>query len=46
MRLGKKFIGAAVLTALAFGGANAQIKVVVNPGKKYQHFEGWGTSLC
>ncbi|SHL66685.1 glycoside hydrolase [Fibrobacter sp. UWH6] len=46
MRLGKKFIGAAVFTALAFGGANAQTKVVVDPGKKYQHFEGWGTSLC
>lgn len=24
----------------------AQTKVVVDPGKKYQVFEGWGTSLC
>ena len=26
--------------------AHAQTKVVVDPGKKYQVFEGWGTSLC
>lgn len=26
--------------------AQAQTKVVVDPGKKYQVFEGWGTSLC
>ena len=25
---------------------HAQTKVVVDPGKKYQVFEGWGTSLC
>ena len=24
----------------------AQTKVVVDPGKRYQVFEGWGTSLC
>ncbi len=24
----------------------AQTKVIVDPGKKYQVFEGWGTSLC
>ena len=26
--------------------AFAQTKVVVDPSKKYQVFEGWGTSLC
>jgi len=26
--------------------AHAQTKVVVDPGKRYQEFEGWGTSLC
>ena len=26
--------------------AQAQTKVVVDPAKKYQTFEGWGTSLC
>lgn len=31
---------------LACGTVHAQTKVVVNPGKKYQLFEGWGTSLC
>ena len=31
---------------LACGTAHAQTKVVVDPGKKYQLFEGWGTSLC
>ena len=30
----------------ACGAAQAQTKVVVDPGKKYQLFEGWGTSLC
>ena len=25
---------------------SAQTKVIVDPGKKYQVFEGWGTSLC
>ena len=25
---------------------SAQTKVVVDPGKKYQVFEGWGSSLC
>ena len=32
--------------ALACSAAYAQTKVVVDPGKKYQLFEGWGTSLC
>ena len=45
MKLGKKFIWTAV-AALACSGANAQTKVVVDPAKKYQLFEGWGTSLC
>ena len=31
---------------LACGTVHAQTKVVVDPGKKYQLFEGWGTSLC
>lgn len=46
MNLGKKFIWTAVAAALACGSANAQTKVVVDPAKKYQLFEGWGTSLC
>ena len=36
--------GAAV--AFLANGAMAQTKVVVDPGKKYQVFEGWGSSLC
>ena len=35
-----------VAAGLACGAAQAQTKVVVDPGKKYQLFEGWGTSLC
>ena len=31
---------------VACGTVHAQTKVVVDPGKKYQLFEGWGTSLC
>ena len=31
---------------LACGTVHALTKVVVDPGKKYQLFEGWGTSLC
>ena len=38
---------AAAVFATAFSSlAFAQTKVVVDPGKKYQVFEGWGTSLC
>lgn len=46
MNWGKKFIWTTVAAALTCGYAGAQTKVVVDPGKKYQHFEGWGTSLC
>ena len=35
-----------IAAGLACGAAHAQTKVVVDPGKKYQLFEGWGTSLC
>ena len=35
-----------IATLLACGAAYAQTKVVVDPGKRYQLFEGWGTSLC
>ena len=45
--------GAVLATAAFIAGlagmaspAHAQTKVVVDPGKKYQVFEGWGTSLC
>ncbi len=38
-------ISSAAVAFLA-NGAMAQTKVVVDPGKKYQVFEGWGTSLC
>ena len=44
--------GAVLATAFVAGlagivsPAHAQTKVVVDPGKKYQVFEGWGTSLC
>ena len=38
---------AAAVFATAFSSlAFAQTKVAVDPGKKYQVFEGWGTSLC
>ena len=37
--------GVACLAGIA-SPAHAQTKVVVDPGKKYQVFEGWGTSLC
>ena len=38
---------AAAVFATAFSSmAFAQTKVVVDPGKRYQEFEGWGTSLC
>ena len=38
---------AAAVFATAFSSlAFAQTTVVVDPGKKYQVFEGWGTSLC
>ena len=56
MGFGKNFkvTGAAHVTALAVAclagfvpsQAFAQTKVVVHPGKRYQVFEGWGTSLC
>ena len=36
---------AACLAGLA-SPVHAQTKVVVDPGKRYQVFEGWGTSLC
>ena len=37
----------AAVFATAFSSlAFAQTKVVVDPGKRYQVFEGWGTSLC
>ena len=38
-------VAAAFATAFS-SSAFAQTKVVVDPGKKYQVFEGWGTSLC
>ena len=38
------FSGVAV--AAFTGSALAQTKVVVDPGKRYQVFEGWGSSLC
>lgn len=38
-------VAAALATAFS-SSAFAQTKVVVDPGKKYQVFEGWGTSLC
>ena len=37
--------GVACLAGIA-SPAHAQTKVVVDPGKRYQEFEGWGTSLC
>ncbi len=37
--------GVACLAGIA-SPAYAQTKVVVDPGKRYQEFEGWGTSLC
>lgn len=36
----------AATTMFACGVSSAQTKVIVDPGKKYQYFEGWGTSLC
>ena len=38
-------ISSAAVAFLA-NGAMAQTKVVVDPGKRYQVFEGWGSSLC
>ena len=37
---------AAVCVAGLATPASAQTKVVVDPGKRYQVFEGWGSSLC
>lgn len=39
-------VAAAALATAFSSSAFAQTKVVVDPGKKYQVFEGWGTSLC
>lgn len=36
----------AILCAFASLGASAQTRIVVDPGKQRQSFEGWGTSLC
>ncbi|MCF0216158.1 MAG: hypothetical protein HUK21_06760, partial [Fibrobacteraceae bacterium] len=44
--MNKIFAGFVASALIAVGGANAQTTVVVDPGKKYQIFEGWGTSLC
>ena len=41
-----KLIFIATAATFAYSAAQAQTKVVVDPGKKYQLFEGWGTSLC
>ena len=51
MGIGKDFkVSGVALAAFCLAGlfvpAHAQTKVVVDPGKKYQVFEGWGTSLC
>ncbi len=51
MGIGKDFkVSGVALAAFCLAGlfapAYAQTKVVVDPGKKYQVFEGWGTSLC
>lgn len=40
------FVLASVVLAGACLDASAQTKVVVDPGKKYQVFEGFGSSLC
>ena len=45
-KLKSKLIFVVTTAALACSAAQAQTKVVVDPGKKYQLFEGWGTSLC
>ena len=45
-KLKSKLIFVATAVAFACGATYAQTKVVVDPGKKYQLFEGWGTSLC
>ena len=39
-------VAAAVFATALSPYALAQTKVVVDPGKRYQVFEGWGTSLC
>ncbi|MCQ2106761.1 MAG: T9SS type A sorting domain-containing protein [Fibrobacter sp.] len=41
----KVLLGAAALTAFSVN-AQAATTVVVDPAKKYQVFEGWGSSLC
>ena len=51
MGIGKDFkVSGVALAAFCLAGlfdpAQAQTKVVVDPGKKYQVFEGWGSSLC
>ena len=45
-KLKSKLIFIATAATFAYSAAQAQTKVVVDPGKKYQLFEGWGTSLC
>ena len=50
MGFGRKSIFSCAAVAVCIAGlaseSQAQTKVVVDPGKKYQVFEGWGTSLC
>ncbi|WP_294653063.1 glycoside hydrolase [Fibrobacter succinogenes] len=50
MGFGRKNIFSCAAVALCLAGfaseSQAQTKVVVDPGKRYQVFEGWGTSLC
>ena len=40
------FVVTGAVVACLGSYALAQTKVVVDPGKRYQVFEGWGTSLC
>ena len=47
MGFGKKVMVAGLVGLAGIATqSQAQTKVVVDPGKRYQVFEGWGTSLC
>ena len=39
------YVCSMLLFLLLFGNAEA-VTVAVNPGVRYQEFEGWGTSIC
>jgi O-glycosyl hydrolase len=47
MKYWSKYLMMAVFAMAALAASSmAQTKVVVDPSKKYQTFEGWGSSLC